>query len=571
MDRDLPLKPTLAFLACFILAIIVYAYFAPLTVKPPIGQLYKDSNHRIWVMEKNYLVALLSEEAGVPKQISLAQHGINQHIGQLIPLQSGEYLINSQGQTTSITHHIKRFLRLEESENTTTEGSLLKCEATFVHCEPWGESRLFFNVAWSGLELSTGLIILNDTTRHRVLLLSPGGKILSEMGGFKFPNHAVEDGDNVWIVDTNHNRLVALSINNQQLSKTGEVIHLSDYQGIQRQHNWPSVAALDAQKNWWVMINDSGMAHPGVYRLNVDKTVTQYGRQLEDASFMLLDDKHVYISQYPENVVWAFSQDMEDGEGKAINNTELTAVNYEVQHEISANKRTMWLIIAAIATVGIALLAYAIKGSSPAKTHARCRAKWQIDVDQVVGEPQMTQLLWIDKNERFMKKLRWAKLGILLASVFVFVGFAKLFMTFKNLSTELGFSGMLWVTLAMEAVMIVFAFYTMHTIQKRQLGVMGKYLLIRQGSANQAIKILGNDILYTDKELYAKGTYLFWQNLQDTVFEKQPFEQYVVPILQQGKRINSWQLLIARLKDGDMTIVMGIVFIVLMLLATFMI
>lgn len=575
MDRDLPLKPTLAFLACLLLAVVVYIYYAPLTVKPPIGQIYTDAHSRVWVMEKNRLISLEADGVGLPQSISLSQHGIDQHIGQLIPLRSGKFIINAQGQSTSIAHHVKRFRRIAESESTAEAGSLLKCDATFVNCTPWGEKRLFFDVAWSGLELSTGQIILNDTARHRVLLLSADGDILSEAEGFKFPNHAVEDDDKVWIVDTNNYRLVALKINHRQLLKTGEEIDLLDYKGIQPDHNWPSLAALDQQHNWWVMINDINMAHPTVYRLNADKTTTPFGTQLNDASFMLLHNGQVYISQYPENVVWTFRQSDHTSTGKTISNTELTATKHEIQNEISANNREMWLIIAAIAVLGLGLLAYAIKGSSPINMsslnrHTRHQSQWRINVDQkldpVASQAQTTEMRWISKNEQTMRGIKRLRLFVMIGACWMFISFAWLFLFFRE-----AFTIELTAFIAASLGVASFAYLWASKIQKIRLGVMGDYLIIHHGDINQATQILGRDILYTDMELYAQDTYLFWQNQRTVLFDKSQFEQYALPIIQQGKRTTTSQLLITRLKNGDMAVITALTLAAFMLVATVLI
>lgn len=565
VDRELPLKPTLIFLACLCLAIATYIYYVPLTQRPPISQLYTDANDDLWVLDKNRLVPLKDSWHTPLKPYSLASHGIKQHIGQLIPLRNGGYIINKGGQQYSVIHNMRRFFRLTEADNV-GEGSLMKCDEQFRQCLPWGDKELAFKTAWSGLALSNGLIVINDTSRHRVLLVDADGRVISRLTGFKFPNHVVEDENKIWIVDTNHHQIVALAIENNQLVRTGEVIHLSDYSGIKSQHGWPSVAYLDEQKNWWVMVNDNGMSHPGIYRLNKDNTVTRYAEQLNDASFMFLQGENLYVSQYPENIVWSFNRSQ--AIGKPLDNAQLALLNQQIDQELVHYKKKMWLIIALMSVLGIGALIYAIKGAKPMNQNrfkGTKGAAWRIDVEAMKALPKTTQLIWIPRNESFLKKLRLGRVAVIGMGAVASIVFISLMWLGPRISLSLN-NWLVISKLGVVIALVLFVYFMLNEILKYQLGVLNGCLLIRQGSENKATKVTGKNIFYTNNELYANGHYLFWQNHQETVYDKTLFEQHVVPILQQGQRISSWQLFTMRIRQGEYiavsTVLLGFVVLV---------
>ncbi|MPV86655.1 hypothetical protein GCU85_07945 [Cardiobacteriales bacterium ML27] len=393
--------------------------------------------------------------------------------------------------------------------------------------------------------------------------------MLSELDGFKFPNHLVEDGEKIWVVDTNHHQIVALGVKNRQLSRTGDVVSLSDYSGMESAHEWPSIAYLDDHQRWWVMVNDSGMAHPGFYRLNKDKTTTRFASQLNDASAMLVHDQKLYVGQYPENKVWVF--DMQAGDGQAVTSQALSTLNQRIDDEISSQKTKMWSIIAAISVLGIGLLAFAVYGSKPiaavqsgalARKNKRIFSS-RIDVDLSQSAGEITQkIVWIPHSKKATQKLKLAKRISYFVPLCIFIGLGSVF--FRN-ESEKEIPLVFWPMVVLALCVVPLASYAINKIMNRELGVFNGALLIRQGKIAQAVRLYGKDIVYTNNALYAKGEYLMWQNPQYTIYDKAAFEQYAVPVLQQGRKVSDWKLYGLRLKDGDVFAVinlLGVCFLV---------
>lgn len=93
---------------------------------------------------------------------------------------------------------------------------------------------------------------------------------------------------------------------------------------------------------------------------------------------------------------------------------------------------------------------------------------------------------------------------------------------------------------------LLYSLYFQNT--RPPIGTLNGLLLIRQGQSNQAIKVIGKDILYSANALYVKDKYIPFQNHQMTLYKKESFEENIVPILQQGTKVNTWQLWLNRLK-----------------------
>lgn len=567
MDRNLPLKPTIGFLICLCLAIFIYFYYAPMLVRPPINQLFTDNKNNIWALQKDQIVQIKSTENQDLTQYSLEKFGINNHVGQLISLADGSYIINKGGQDYSILRNIGRYLRLAEDEvdtngssfNNTSTGSLLKCGQSFNTCQPWGDASLVFTTGWSGLELESGLIIINDTSRHRVLLVNEKGTVLDTLSGFQFPNHTIEDEDNIWIVDTNHWKIVAVNIKDKKLIRINKEIKLADYSGISRRVDWPSIAYLN-NKDWWVMINDGGMANPNIYRLNPDNTATQFASQITDASAMLIADNYLYVGQYPENTIWQF--DIQTGKGNVINIPALTQLNQQVDANITATMIEMGMIIAGISLLGIALLIFAIKKSKPIEANNTTES-YKINVNKKVSKPTVIKkVIWIDKHNFFIKKIKKIKKSFLIFMPVLALCVAIITGTIILLEIKLPtlLINLLFISIFTMVLVSYYTFYLANTILKYNLGVLSGFLLVRIGESKQAIRIIGKDIFYSNNTLFFNGKNIPFQNAQAIFYDKKSFETYINPILQQGQKLSGVKLWLKRLKALEITAVLELLF-----------
>lgn len=545
MDRDLPLKPTLFFLACLILAIGTFLYFSPATMVPPIGQIFKTNDGAVIALEKDKLINL-SESNDVT---DLSPYVNGAHVGQIIPLASGELIINARGQSQNIWINMKRLFRASDTSGQPLT-SLLKCDSQINRCQSWGSDGLVFNMGWSGLALKNGQIIINDSSRHRVLLLSAEGNLLSELDGFKFPNHAVEVDKNIWIVDTNHHQLVELSVEGSELLRTGTTIKLRDYSGIKYSHDWPSIAYLDAEQHWWVMMNDSGMAYPGIYRLNADKTTTQIASEIEDATTMLVDGDQLYIAEYPDNAIWQF--DIQTLSGTQLNNADLQQVNNIAEKQAGRQKLIMWSVVGVLILAGVSGLFFAIKGSTPVANPPNMRFEKELEKATSASQ-KMAGIIWISKNPKLEKKMiqaeRAIKYGLPLMLILTIGSLLSLVLGGLALSVQLIFGYLLIVILFIPAYL--FSMRAMQGFIDYELGVENNYLIVQHNKANHRTIVLPKDIAYTKNAIYADGKIFPFKNPRyGFAYDIEKFKQYVLPLLKQSERINEWEMFKKQLGIG---------------------
>ncbi len=539
MDRNLPLKPTLAFLACLILMLGVFLYFVPRIAKLPIDQLLETHDGQVLALGGEQLIAVTGKA-----DIALSEHVTQRHIGQLIPLASGGFIVNSQPQSQNIWINIKRLLRLQERQY--SDSSLIKCDAQMHHCQSWGQGGLTFKMGWSGLELANQQIIINDSARHRVLLLSENGKILNELDGFFFPNHAVAVNNHVWIVDTNHKELIELSIENDKLVRTGKIIALSDYRGIDARHAWPSIAYLDQNDKWWVMINDDAMAHPGIYRLNDDKTVTRIAKGIDDATAMLLTDSQLYLSNYPDNTLWQF--DINSLSGGKITPTSLAALNRDFEQKADAIARQLYLLLAILGTVALGFLIYAIKGSKPVVRETVHLTK---PAEVSASLPQKNRdTVWIAKNSSYLGNVKKAKTAVTLlpvSLVSIVIGLL-LFTLFANSPIPLSFIFMIPLILLVIVLTKKFLSPVIYSALNIDIGVQDGKLILRDNYTKKVAYVFGKDIVYSKTAFIANNQLFQVINPKaGTHFDSKTFKRYVLPIIQQGERVNEWQLFVKTL------------------------
>ena len=159
-DRNLPLIPTLVFLGILISGILIYIVSIDQLAPPVVSQLLTDSDGEIRAVVKNQIVRITGPSSNTNDDLlSLQKHGIKNHIGLLVPMKNGEWIVNRGGQSRSLTTMIRRYFRTADPDPVSeATGDLLHCTASFESCRPWGSSQFKFETAWNGIELTDGKV-----------------------------------------------------------------------------------------------------------------------------------------------------------------------------------------------------------------------------------------------------------------------------------------------------------------------------------------------------------------------------------------------------------------------------
>ena len=214
MDRDIPLVPTLIFLVFILNAIYSYTSRIEALSPTPVQQVVQDSEGTIWALFGHSLIDLSDTK---PNR-TFSQHGFVNHVGQIIPLASGHWILNIGAQGQYVKKALERST-LEDNAEHQGSGSLLKCSSDLTQCVAWGEAELQFERAFDGVELSDGRILIVKAEQKRIFLLNSAGFILSEVQGEELWFGVNQTSTGIWFgLNTDRRELVELNIDKNTIT-----------------------------------------------------------------------------------------------------------------------------------------------------------------------------------------------------------------------------------------------------------------------------------------------------------------------------------------------------------------
>lgn len=146
--------------------------------------------------------------------LDLAQFNIRETMGDFAFFANGDLLIRTDTTRRGVAENLQTLARSTENEIApgVETNHLSRCSLATRRCEAFSDDLPSFTRTFRlFIDWTDDSVYVADTSRHRIFKLDASGKLLQQKGGFKFPNQLrVQDGK-LWLADTNHNRIVALS------------------------------------------------------------------------------------------------------------------------------------------------------------------------------------------------------------------------------------------------------------------------------------------------------------------------------------------------------------------------
>jgi len=568
MDRELPLFPSLLIIACLLLGIGQYMYRVPEFTSALIGQLIEDYDGNLWTLHRNRLIVVKSATTIDPATLSLESYNVQNHVGQLIALRGGGWIINVGGQTTSLLHKISRFLRIVENPST-GQSTLLKCDRFLSSCSAWGDPALSFHTAWSGLELSNGNFVINDTARHKVHYVSLSGSIINTLTSYEFPNHVIEKGQQVWVTDTNNNRLVSHIRNQNSLKKTEQTIGLLEFKNINKSHRFPSVSRY-TEGRWWALSNDHTMANAGIYRLD-NKTAYRYAESLEDPTDFIIYKNQLFVANYDKDIdqVSIWQQNLSNRQLKQTILPELKRSLEAEKVSIKEAKKKLYINFSILGLIAFLSLFFALRASKPVSEKTKfslfSKEKSSIDFDADIDsvEHQPTQEIWIKKNSASTKKLRQLQSLLLIITIItpLLIGLSMWLLSSKA-TAELN-TNVHTILLINGGLLLVIDIWILFILKRNlniRIGVFNHQFRIST-EPSEIVDVDPKTIKYSKHGIFAGGLYVPVQNQQLTIYDKESFEHHALPLLREGKKLSIFKLYLCRISNGETQSLVDIIFI----------
>ena len=194
----------------------------------------------------------------------LDQWGIQSTIGGFAFFRNGDLLLQPRTLDAGVAEKLSTYLRRQNDNYApATDSPLLRCTPDAGSCTIFSKTLPRFNRTFRPIvDWRTDSVYIADTSRHRLIKLDGSGNQLAVKSGFKFPNQLRFVGTELWLADTNHNRVVRISDDNESFGKV-----LAEHRMSFGALKWPS-DILWTGGEWWVLVMNNDMRDGRIFRFD---------------------------------------------------------------------------------------------------------------------------------------------------------------------------------------------------------------------------------------------------------------------------------------------------------------
>ncbi len=286
----------------------------------------------------------LAESGELLTTLDLEPLGVTEMVGDFAFFANGDLLIRTTSASQNLSDNLATFGRLENSSYGADgeQNMLSRCVLAAKTCAVFTRQLPALNRTFRlHVDWSDDTVFVADTSRHRVLKFNARGDL---QGGsqemFKFPNQLRVYDHKLWVADTNHHSLRALSTATDNFGAEIES-HLTKAGGEWR---WPS-AFLRVGESWWVDVMSSGMSNGKIIVYGPDWQRRQEVALPEHADPVAIEKlgRRVLISDWGNIAIYQFSDDgvrLPDLEVK-----ELSARLIEIRARAKLLKTISWSLL----------------------------------------------------------------------------------------------------------------------------------------------------------------------------------------------------------------------------------
>lgn len=232
------------------------------------AELLVDPNGHLYVQMQNQLLEHDADGEFVRRH-DLAALAVETVLGGTAFFSNGDILIRRGADPRSLTDNIRAFFR--HTNRTSTDASLpdtglYRCNLRSASCQLFGAAAIDFKATYGVfIDPATDEVYFSDTTRHVLHKYSSDGwELAGPVGGFKFPNQLMMYDGQLFVADTNRQRIRIVDPATSVFANEIESINVVPPRARQAGQTWPShLARVDDQ--WWVNNMRSAMNEGGIY------------------------------------------------------------------------------------------------------------------------------------------------------------------------------------------------------------------------------------------------------------------------------------------------------------------
>ncbi|NND83133.1 MAG: hypothetical protein HKN50_11960 [Gammaproteobacteria bacterium] len=557
MNKNLPTIPSICFLTLLVVLIIYYGAVSADIEPLPVQQVVVDRDGTPWGLYHTDLVALEGSDAS----ISFAGEGIRSHVGQIIALQDGGWLVNKGAQSQFLIRAIRRANESAE-QLYQNSSSLLRCDSSLYSCIPWGEVALQFERSFDGLEMEDGRFLLFNPAKSLVFLVSRNGVILDRITKQEYWFGAAALGAGRYIAaNTKRQRIEYIVVTDNSLSIEKSDINLRELENGKFCLKWIS-KPIPAQQGFWITgerVTNRGYSEgdddktiKGLFMVGPEGSLVHAGLTYQDLAEFEGDDRYLYVTEFDKQEVKRF--EIATGETRLLTSHALEEAFQRWNQIYAEGRSTLWrnMLFGLVGLLGCGVWVW--RGATPIEQGARkswmdsvfdpkmFEPKESIDLTASVGskiESQHDLDIPLSRSGRLFDQARWWLIGgFAVFTLFMFWGF---FLNSSPASGDTLFSKayakgqteFIWAFFSL----MVYVIYRLARGKPKRLRVMGQDLLWVLGDG-RTFRFDPETLVYTKHAFADQNVYVTVKRSDKAVYETAIFNRHAAPIIQQGRHVN---------------------------------
>lgn len=453
--------------------------------------------------------------------------------GDFALFSNGDVLLYHRPQAASFLDNLKAFFRLQASHPPALKGAEGLKRCNIDGCSDFSRQLPAFEGAFRLLiEPDSQRVHIAHTSEFRMYLLDEQGQLLAkgDEQSLRFPNQLLLRDGQLWVADTNNQRLAQLNTEPDQYGEILQTLPIS----LSQKHRWPHEMAWDGQA-WWVNLGDHNLSYGRLVQLD------QQGQLLNEIKVQPLSD--------PLAIAW-FAGQLWFNEFEAIKLWRVDPLSQAVTGHQSATLQRLeehaqrelayWQLIGRIALGGMAcvflgglLAAWRLEPHETRKVLQRATQPLAQAIAQPAATLPVGEVFWLDNQAARWHGFLWASLP--LSALFIACAMALL-----TLQDRANFPYLASVLSALMVATLGAMLWFARTLGQQRIGLQEQALWLEQ-APNQRICIPWEHVLYTPQHLLHEQACVVIATSNVPLFAQQQLQQYLYPRLKNARAVSVWR------------------------------
>lgn len=549
-------RPLTAIIALAIFGLLLWgkfwAYGAAVSVYT-FSNMHKHPNGTAYIMLGNQIYGF-DDKAQPSGQIDLPRLGVNNNDSAATDFaffSNGDLLIRLYIAEHEFIYNLQRYFRfknLQSELSTNQQDGLFRCNITSFECRPFTHPPLNLQDAFSlAIDVHTDRVFIADTSRHTVRMFSNTGEELDSKDDFLFPNQLQFQDNKLYVADTNHHRLAVIGVEEKRF---GEILESMDTRaGPARADGevWPSGFLLAGDRRW-VRNAGNNMMYGGIYLFeNSGKFIKRLDlpKAADPFAFLQLGNS-MLVSDYSLDRIHRFTLD-----GTALADFQPDIM--QPQLAILTAKKHKYQKLELAFTIAFALLlaggfSYAIFQQRTQKNESFTFGALSQDIPTSLDG---LDIHWVKPSFSFkIFVLSCGVLGLVSLTILIFGYYMKHGSLVDFLSQHFGLT-----------ILDSLTFFLSLAFIRKKIGIADKFLIVVPPFGKTVIWPKMN-VVYSDFVVVAGKAVLNINELTKT-FPSEDVEQWIYPIIKQGRHIETTQMRSLLLKRKRVLATLSLLVVVL--------